>query len=741
MTDIELKPNKEQMLAHVQHIFGDCMRDGLIELAWTGPLEKDRKIRYCRMFDVTELSELVEEAFKINSFKGQNVYIGAGVRHPETEDGLRTEDSDVIYMPALYVDLDNAGVAEAVPQIYQHLKPTLIVTTGQIPHLRQQLWWKLDQPVTELSKSTAQIKAITDTLNGDPTIHNPSRVMRLAGSVAWPKKPGRVAEMTSLEPGANYQFAIEDFVGVFSIKAEPEQRTAERKKDATTLNLPEPAGLRVKECLDDLNKPSRWHQNVLRLTGHWIRNGLSDLEIMLFAPGLTQDGYSVRETRRDLQSMLSGAREKWDIPDPDAFLPDATEATPLFANFIDKLIVSMIPRRMWILGRTLLKGYLSVLVAPPGVGKSTLCIAQAVSIITGKPIAGEDVHIRGKVWIYNNEDDNDELKRRLAAVLQHHNISFDEIAGQLALNSGADRPLLVARTLSDGTVIRLPDVEECIEHIKKHNIIAFIVDPFIETHECEENSNQQIKRVGQMFRDIARRADCAVELVHHTGKPPQGSSDGHAGNMWSARGASALVGVARIIKTLFGMSKKDAERRGVREDDRHLYIRLDDAKANLSLASPEAKWFKRLGVTLVNTDEVGVLEPITLDENAALSAGGDPDSHHAIIAALLAQVMEEVITLNRAVNRLAWGGNPAFEKYRIIDDQGRQRASTSLRTKVKAACRSPVVVVIGSEACGFTLDDSKSPHLLRRFSRPVGAAELASQPPENFTDMEEEDDF
>ena len=741
MTDKELKPNKEQMLAHVQHIFGDCMRDGLLELAWTGPLEKDRKVRHCRMFDVTELAELVDEAVKINSFKGQNVYIGAGVRHPDTEDGLRTEDSDVIYMPALYVDLDDAGVAEAASQIYQHLKPTLIVTTGLIPHLRQQLWWKLDQPVTDLSKSSLQIKAITDALNGDPSIHNPSRVMRLAGSIAWPKKPGRVDEGTSLEHGVNHQFEIEDFASVFPRQADPEQRTAERKKDASTLNLPEPAGLRIQDCLDDLNKPSNWHRNVLRLTGHWIRNGLSDLEIMLFAPGLTLDGYSVRETRRDLQSMLSGAREKWDIPDPDAFLPDASEAVPLVANFIEKLVAAMIPRRMWILGRSLLKAYLTVLVAPPGVGKSTLCIAQAVSIITGKPIAGEEVHIRGKVWIYNNEDDTDELKRRLAAVLQHHNIPFEDIAGQLALNSGADRPLLVARTLSDGTVVRLPDVEACIEHIKKHNIITFIVDPFIETHECEENSNQQIKRVGQMFRDIARRADCAVVLVHHTGKPPQGSSEGHAGNMWSSRGASALVGVARVIKTLFGMSKKDAERRGIREDDRHLYIRLDDAKANLSLASPEAKWFKRLGVTLANTDEVGVLESITLDENPSYNAGGDTDSHHAIIAALLAHVKEDVITLNRAVNLLAWGGHEAFKKYCIIDDQGRQRASTSLRTKVKAACKSPIVIVTGSQACGFTLDESKSPHVLRRFARPVGATELASQPPENFTDMEEEDDF
>ena len=83
-----------------------------------------------------------------------------------------------------------------------------------------------------------------------------------------------------------------------------------------------------------------------------------------------------------------------------------------------------------------------------------------------------------------------------------------------------------------------------------------------------------------MFRDIARSGNCSVLLVHHTAKPPQGTSDGHAGNMNTARGASALVGVARVVQTLFGMSETDAQQNGISRDDRHQYLRLDDAKAN-----------------------------------------------------------------------------------------------------------------------------------------------------------------
>ena len=40
--------------------------------------------------------------------------------------------------------------------------------------------------------------AIAKTLGGDTAVVNPSRVLRLAGSIAWPRKEGRIAELTEL---------------------------------------------------------------------------------------------------------------------------------------------------------------------------------------------------------------------------------------------------------------------------------------------------------------------------------------------------------------------------------------------------------------------------------------------------------------------------------------------------------------------------------------------------------------
>ena len=178
--------------------------------------------------------------------------------------------------------------------------------------------------------------------------------------------------------------------------------------------------------------------------------------------------------------------------------------------------------------------------------------------------------------------------------------------------------------------------------------IVRLIKPYISVR-----LNEQIKAVAVMFREIAQKGNCAVLLIHHTNKPPQGSGDSHAGNMNTARGASALVGVARVVQTLFAMSSADARLTGTSDDERHLYVRLDDAKANLNLATNKAQWFKRTSIVIANSDEVGVLVPVDMEELSPGNSRDVADLHHAIIACLLAQISEVKITLNAAAKKLA----------------------------------------------------------------------------------------
>jgi len=284
-----------------------------------------------------------------------------------------------------------------------------------------------------------------------------------------------------------------------------------------------------------------------------------------------------------------------------------------------------------------------------------------------------------------------------------------------------------------GNVIRLPDVDACAQEIRERDIGVFVVDPFIETHEVNENSNEQIKAVAAMFRGIARKGDCAVLLVHHTVKPPLASSDGHAGDMNTAGGASALTGVARIVQTLFSMSAKDAERYGIADEDRHLYVRLDDAKANVGLITNRAAWFRRVGVTIANGDKVGVLVPEELEPSG--DQGDDDDLHRTVIACLLARTTDPEITLNAAAKLLAWGGDERFARYRETDAKGNRRASCPFREALLKACRKGICIVTGGLSQGFTCDEKRKPVTLRRFENAASVVDIASQQPEFMEDI------
>lgn len=270
-----------------------------------------------------------------------------------------------------------------------------------------------------------------------------------------------------------------------------------------------------------------------------------------------------------------------------------------------------IPIRPWVLGNLLMRGKITNIIAPAGVGKSSASLACAMSIATNKNLFGIPVIESGAVAVINNEDDVDEMNRRILALKKYHQISDSELKGKLYVQSGEVQQFIIAKRDSESDFKTLIDCHknDLIDFCKKHNVKAVFVDPFLETHEANENDNREISEVAKMYREVAQKADCAVCIIHHTRKPSNASSSGHAGDMDSARGASSLVSAARIVSTLYNMSDKDADTYGVSDEDRKLYVRFDDAKANLALMSDEPKWYRRESVILSNGDSVGVLAP------------------------------------------------------------------------------------------------------------------------------------
>lgn len=279
-------------------------------------------------------------------------------------------------------------------------------------------------------------------------------------------------------------------------------------------------------------------------------------------------------------------------------------ATPLLASELED-----IPPRALVYGHFLFRKFISVLGAPGGAGKTAYAFAMSLAIATGNDLLGEPVHDMGNVWIYNLEDPRTELLRRFKAALIGHDVHFETIQDRIFLDSGRDRPLIIASATRDGTVIAWPQIDALIAELRARDIRVLIVDPFVRSHQVEENANDHIDFVAAQWAMVADGADCAILLVHHFRK------GGVSGDASAFRGASALIDASRAAITIAPMAPEESKKLGIQDKDRWRYIRLDNAKLNLAPPPENALWLELTGVDLDNardgrkSDNVQTVKP------------------------------------------------------------------------------------------------------------------------------------
>lgn len=260
-----------------------------------------------------------------------------------------------------------------------------------------------------------------------------------------------------------------------------------------------------------------------------------------------------------------------------------------------------IPPRAWLYGRHYIGQFVSATVAPGGVGKSSLVLAEALAMASGRNLIGHQPSGALNVWVINGEDPVDELQRRVTAAMLKHNLGPADTAGRLYVNSGRDTEFVIAETTKDGTKICRPIYDAILSEIKSKNIEILIVDPFVSFHNVSENDNNAINAVVKAFARIAHETGCAIELVHHSRKMNNNETTAD-----DARGASALIAAARSVRMLNRMTDAEAAEAGVDAADAALYFRTTNGKANLARASGK-KWCKIEALTLENGDEVATV--------------------------------------------------------------------------------------------------------------------------------------
>ncbi len=254
-----------------------------------------------------------------------------------------------------------------------------------------------------------------------------------------------------------------------------------------------------------------------------------------------------------------------------------------------------------------LRGAVTLVCGAPSAMKSTLMLGWACAIALGRDYGAVRPTAAAPVIIYNVEDDQNEQRRRLSAVLRQFGAQPRDIKGKVVRTGPQTIGTLLTR--DDQGRIQLTAAMDRLEQlVAERQPAMLVVDPLAELHTADENDNTALRAVIAGFRDLANRHNIAVVVLHHTRK----GSSMSPGDPDIARGASAVIGAVRVAVTLTGMSEDDAKTFSLPTDpkSRSHYVRLDDAKSNYG-AIREAQWFEKMSYLLDNGEVVPAAVPWT----------------------------------------------------------------------------------------------------------------------------------
>jgi hypothetical protein len=364
-----------------------------------------------------------------------------------------------------------------------------------------------------------------------------------------------------------------------------------------------------------------------------------------------------------------------EIPDAPADAPDAAPDWPSLYDMFDE--ASIEPRK-WIYAHHYLRSFVSVLASAGGIGKTSLQIVEALAIVTGRPLLGEEVKERTNVWIVNLEDPLEEIQRRVLSAMRHYGIKPAEVQGRLFVNAGRDFSLKFGIQTRDGVLPNTKLVEYLCKKIPEKQIGCVFIDPFVGAHSLSsENDNVGINAIVAEIRRVADMTKCAIGLVHHIRK-----GNGEDAGIDSVRGAGSLIGAARAARVINRMSPDDAAKLGIDETEARSIFRVDDGKANLSPPAAAALYRKMEGVKIDNGEWIGVCIPYTLPN----AFDGINPKHAQAAQRIVADAHTDGEPLRESSQSKNWAGVPIADMLGIdiTEKKGKAKVASILKTWIKS---------------------------------------------------------
>jgi AAA domain len=262
----------------------------------------------------------------------------------------------------------------------------------------------------------------------------------------------------------------------------------------------------------------------------------------------------------------------------------------------------------WLYGRHLLRGEVSCTVAPGGLGKSNLNIAEALALVTGMRLLQHSVPSAVRVLLLNLEDNRNTMDKRIAATRRLHELTPTQLGERLFIVAKDEVEKSFGGRFSIASVDRWGKlmsnetlIKALIEHLISRSIDVMIIDPLTLAHEVKENDPGQFRAMVEAFGYVARQANCAISLWHHTRK-----SNGAEMSVESARGAMSLTDTCRDSRLGEKMTTEEGQQLKLKDIWR--YFRLFTGKVNYAPPTEDSEWYKIATVELKNGEQVSAVQ-------------------------------------------------------------------------------------------------------------------------------------
>jgi RecA-family ATPase len=174
------------------------------------------------------------------------------------------------------------------------------------------------------------------------------------------------------------------------------------------------------------------------------------------------------------------------------------------------------PARQWLILDHIPLRQVSLLSGAGGIGKSVLTLQLLAATALRREWVGELFPKPGAAIYLGAEDEQDEIHRRLAAILEHYDATFSElVAGGFRALAFAGKDAVLAEFDRNGRIKVTKLFRSLYAEAVKRQPSAIVVDTVSDVFLGDEIKRDQVRQFGSLMRRLAIDANAAVIIASH----------------------------------------------------------------------------------------------------------------------------------------------------------------------------------------------------------------------------------